>query len=409
MHGFIAEVADVGIVNARSLVTGRTAGVEWVNDNGPADLIRDGVEIQQKFTAAGYSLTAVLDHVRRYPDFSASGRYRIPCDHYAVVKDLWEMSQEDARRELTTSGGGPSLRDWRRVHEFFDSSGISFESLEPSAMTYSEAQVGAIRSTVDAERSSIRGVDAQLRQEIAERSRASPRQGVRAAAGGAAIEAAGALTQSILALRRSGKRLADFTNEDWSRVLSTAGLSAAKGGIRASQLYALTNAVGAPSALAGGLVTAGMAVAESAYRLRSGEAGEAEFIDTCEAVCMEAAISAVSTSVGQALIPVPALGAVLGGSVGVIMHRAARGALSERERRLIDEYRELHASEDAEMEALRQVLTDELNAFCDLLERAFAPSVDDAVDASVALAAAVGVPSGQILDTEEKVAAYFLM
>ena len=44
MHGFIAEVAEVGVGNARSQILGEGAVYQWVNDNGPVDLMRGGVE-----------------------------------------------------------------------------------------------------------------------------------------------------------------------------------------------------------------------------------------------------------------------------------------------------------------------------------------------------------------------------
>ncbi|OFV78591.1 hypothetical protein [Rhodococcus erythropolis] len=46
MHGFIAEVAEVGVGNARSQILGNGPVYQWVNDNGPVDLMRSGVEIQ---------------------------------------------------------------------------------------------------------------------------------------------------------------------------------------------------------------------------------------------------------------------------------------------------------------------------------------------------------------------------
>ncbi len=57
MHGFIAEVAECGITNARKQVIGERANCVWINDNGPADLIRDGIQIQQKFVASGNHLS----------------------------------------------------------------------------------------------------------------------------------------------------------------------------------------------------------------------------------------------------------------------------------------------------------------------------------------------------------------
>ena len=38
MHGFIAEVAECGIGNARERIEGKAPIYEWINDNGPADL-----------------------------------------------------------------------------------------------------------------------------------------------------------------------------------------------------------------------------------------------------------------------------------------------------------------------------------------------------------------------------------
>ena len=49
IHGFIAEAAEVGIENAKKLIEGLNASCKWLNDNGPADFQRDGIDIQQKF------------------------------------------------------------------------------------------------------------------------------------------------------------------------------------------------------------------------------------------------------------------------------------------------------------------------------------------------------------------------
>lgn len=57
MHGFIAEVAECGIGNARSQIAGKAPVYEWINDNGPEDLKRAGILIQQKFVQAGNHLS----------------------------------------------------------------------------------------------------------------------------------------------------------------------------------------------------------------------------------------------------------------------------------------------------------------------------------------------------------------
>ncbi|MCU1522040.1 MAG: hypothetical protein JWN19_2425 [Arthrobacter sp.] len=49
-----------------------------------------------------------------------------------------------------------------------------------------------------------------------------------------------------------------------------------------------------------------------------------------------------------------------------------------------------------------------MSDYLELLERAFSPDVQVALFASVELARGLGVPAGEILDSEEKVLAYSL-
>lgn len=48
---------------------------EWINDNGSADILRKGVQIQQKFVVAGnhLSLQVITQHFNKYPDFLNQG------------------------------------------------------------------------------------------------------------------------------------------------------------------------------------------------------------------------------------------------------------------------------------------------------------------------------------------------
>ena len=65
MHGFIAEIAECGIGNARQQIEGEAATHVWVNDNGPVDIMRGAQAIQQKFVQSGghLSLQAVRMHM----------------------------------------------------------------------------------------------------------------------------------------------------------------------------------------------------------------------------------------------------------------------------------------------------------------------------------------------------------
>ncbi|WP_099332393.1 hypothetical protein [Actinomyces minihominis] len=168
MHGFIAEISEMGIGNAREQILGKPSVYEWVNDNGPIDLLRDGVAIQQKFVAAGvrYGLGAISEHLDKYPDFIKAGsKYQIPSDHYAVIDRWLNMSGEDAQRSLSHSGDGPSYRDWLRVQEFFKEGTVPVDSLEPSTLGYAQVQRGTYQATLDGEKKSLRETDKSIREE----------------------------------------------------------------------------------------------------------------------------------------------------------------------------------------------------------------------------------------------------
>src|SRR6478752_3767803 len=195
MHGFIAEVAEVGVGNARSRIVGDDAVYGWVNDNGPVDLLRGGVEIQQKFVAAGgrFGLGAVAEHLRKY---------QLPSDHVDVIRTLHDLPREDAVRLLTRSGDGPSLRDWERVRAFFEEGAVGIEALEPSTFEYREVQLGAYESTLQGEKESLRSTDRSVRDDAYRSSRPKLAEGAKATAVAAAVEGGTAFVMAVVRKRR---------------------------------------------------------------------------------------------------------------------------------------------------------------------------------------------------------------
>ncbi|MFV9429965.1 hypothetical protein ACNJ7K_15700 [Rhodococcus aetherivorans] len=416
MHGFIAEVAEVGVGNARSHIRGGDAVYQWINDNGPVDLMRNGVEIQQKFVAAGgrFGLGAITEHLGKYPDFVASGgKYQIPRDHFEVIQKLHALPREEAGTLLTRGGDGPSFTDWERIQAFFGEEGsVGIESLEPSHLKYSEVQKGAYGATLETEADSLRSTDQSLRDAAYQEGRPTLAEGAKATFAAAAIESGTALVLAVVDKRRAGKQLREFTVEDWTDIAGEANLGAAKGGVRGASIYMLTNVTATPAAVASSIVTAAFGVAEQANKLRRGEIDELEFIENAELVCLDTAVSALSSFVGQALIPVPVLGAVIGNTVGIIMYKAVSSSLSKREASLIVQYLDEQQAMDEQLAAQYQELIDKLDAsmsdYLEVLERAFSPDVEVVLLGSVELALELGVASDEVLDSEEKVLAYFL-
>lgn len=415
MHGFIAEVAEVGIGNARSQILGEGAVYQWVNDNGPVDLMRGGVGIQQKFVAAGgrFGLGALAEHLNRYPNFLANGgKYQIPSDHFEVIQKLHGMAREEACRLLTRGGDGPSFRDWERVQAFFDEGSVGIEAFEPSTLDYHEAQRGAYDFTLHAEMDSLRSTDQSLRDDAYQASSPKLKEGAKATLVAAAVEGGTAFVIAVAQKRREGKKLKDFTGEDWTDIADDTGVGIVRGGVRGVSIYSLTNFTATSAVVASSIVTASFGIAEQANKLRRGEIDELEFIETTELIALDAAVSGLSSFVGQALIPVPVLGAVIGNTIGMVMYSAASSSLSRREAELVARYLEEQRVLDDQLAAEYQELMDRLDAslanYLDILDRAFSPDVARALLGSVELALALGVATDDILDSDLKIHAYFL-
>ena len=141
VHGFIAEIAEVYIQNARNLIKGLDASCKWINDNGPADILRNSTEIQQKFMQSGghFGLEAIKAHFEKYPDFlQKGGKYQIPKDFYDELQRILSLSQEEAAKE-----SAQTYRLWKWVQAFFKNNPqISMDAIEPSVNSYSAVQTG---------------------------------------------------------------------------------------------------------------------------------------------------------------------------------------------------------------------------------------------------------------------------
>ena len=414
MHGFIAEVAEVGIRNARNSLAGRPADCEWMNNNGAVDILRSGVPIQQKFVESGgmYSLDATIKHLRRYPGFiDGGGVYQIPRDHYKTVLKLYSTPRQEAARTLNRSGGGPSFKDWEHVQAFFRNSGLKISDIEPSMLTYSEVQPHTIHDTLSENSRELRRQDHRKRQAIRRKHAASVSEGLRVTAGAAAFEGATTLAMIIATKLKEGRHLRDLDQQDWREIIIASSSGAVTGAIRGASIYALTNLAATPATAANAFVTTGLGVAEQAYLLRNGSISETEFVESTQLLCLESAVVALSATIGQAIIPVPVLGAVIGGTTGSILSQVVEDELNARERelaaRLFEENRALDAQLESEWRQHLDRLKADMEVFLSLVVEM--ASVDAAAcEASVALARRLGIPSEDILDTPEKARAYFM-
>ena len=414
MHGFIAEIAECGIGNARERIVGQTATHVWINDNGPSDILRGATEIQQKFVQSGghLSLKAVMEHLEHYPDYLTNGgKYQIPKDHYDKIMKYVAMPESVANK-LPTSSGEFSLRQWKDVHEFFETSGVSAGDLEPSALAYDQVQRGTISDTLDQEVKNIKEQDSDRRNAAYEKAKPSLSEGVKATAVGAAAEGITEFSLAVIKKRRSGKKIKDFTREDWSEIGTQSGKGTFRGGVRGAMVYTLTNYTATPGAVASAMVTAGFGVAQQLHRFRAGVVSELELIESAEIICLDASISALSTLIGQVAIPIPILGAIIGNSVGMMLYNIGKDSFTAKEKAIVNKYiNELGALDESlnvEYAEYVESLKQSYAKFLDILVIAFSADIEVAFNGSIVLASKLGVPTEDILDSHSKVISYFV-
>ena len=415
MHGFIAEASEVGIGNARNLVQGFDPEYIWVNNNGPADMLRNGIEIQQKFVRSGgdFSLGAIREHLSKYPDFLENGGvYQIPNDFYCDLETLFAMSPQDAAR-LVKSGGDSSLTydNWKKVQDFFKTNDVDISQIEPAHLDYSDVQVGQIDRTLKTEEATLKELDKRERDLAHKASKPSLKEGAQATAVSAAVEGGFSFCIKVSEKLREGKSLCEFTEEDWADVGIETAKGTSTGAIRGASVYALTNFTASPAAVANAVVTASFGIAAQARHLKEGTLSEEDFLVNSQVICLDASVSAVSSILGQVLIPVPVLGAIVGNTAGMFMFDIAKEHLSKQEQVLIQNFNAqldvLTESLDKHYFELIAKLKEEFQKFVSLIEWAFSPEANDAFWGSVALADHLGVPQEKVLRTQTDIDNYF--
>lgn len=413
MHGFIAEIAECGIANARQQIVAKSAIYVWINDNGPDDLHRGADVIQQKFVQAGghLSLRAVAEHLRRYPEYLTEGhKYQIPKDHYDKIMTYLAMPA-DVANKLPTSTGEFSLRQWKEVHDFFEINGIDPSKLEPSILEYCDVQQDAAASTFDREKRHLREADQEQRDTAYQESRPTLAEGLKATTTAAAIEGATTFVMTVVRKHKAGKKIKDFNQADWMEIAEDSGKGTIKGGVRGASIYTLTNYTATPASVASAITTAAFGVAEQAHLFRNGTIDEVQFIENSEILCLDASVSALSSFIGQVLIPVPVLGAVIGNTVGTMIYQVGKESLSTKEKELIQRYLKELTDLDEKLVTEYGQYIEQLNhcfaEYMELLTAAFDPDIKKALDGSVALARYMGVPDKEILDSYDKIVNYF--
>ena len=134
-HGFIAEFAEAGIVNARRAIEGLNPIVKVLNDNGPADLLIGRNIIQMKFYN---NLRDELDQSFLY---SAKMKMMFPKDHVLVFEKIMAGA-----KEVELNGKRLSIKQItdirQKINDITKSKGLtSYKSwMKSSVLNYNDAK-----------------------------------------------------------------------------------------------------------------------------------------------------------------------------------------------------------------------------------------------------------------------------
>lgn len=429
-HGEIAEQAQVAITNARNLLRGLQGEYtfEGVGRTAPEDYLKNGMSVQAKFyNGAKNTVNAIRKHLEKYPDFLQNGGiYEIPSDQFEFIMEI--LSRPSSQRSRTEETLVRLIRLWEQTND------VTFsEVVKPTVVTYSSIQVAVAGATADAEEASLKQtndeIEAGLQQEkdaqdgtaaakrdadkqtAVDDSKPTLREAGKAVAVGAALEGGMAFCMGLYQKRKEGKRLRDFTSEDWKGLGCDTAKGSAKGGVRGGAVYGLTNFANMPGGVASAYVTAAMGITGLASAHQKGLLDDDEFFLQSEVLCMDVTVSAISATLGQVVIPIPILGALIGNVAGMTLYGLAKNSLSAQEQLMLENYalemKQLNVMLDERLQALIQKVEAEFKRFSSLVDLAFDEDINLAFTNSVALARHVGVEEDSILKTKDDIDRFF--
>ena len=323
-HGEIAENVDVWFHNADRIMHNQKADAtfEGVGRTVATDYKVHGIDVQSKYiNGANNSLSHVLKHMEdykgNYEAFGKDGYYVIPKDQYEQIKKV-----------LSGDTDGLSAKSVRaikeKVQEIEAQTGRSFfEVVQSGNVDYAAVQQGKIHETLDKKTDQLNQTADNQKQRADERSDKKREQAQQEAApslqkaGKAAAEAAFIsggfqLAVGIYSKCKEGKKINEFTVDDWKDIGIDTAKAAAEGGISGFAIYSITNFTSISAGPAAAGVSLAFSVSELAYRKSTGAISDEEFKESCQMAALNAAVSAVGAAIGQELIPVPLLGAWIG-------------------------------------------------------------------------------------------------
>ena len=415
-HGFIAEFAEAGIVNARRAFEGLNPIVKVLNDNGPADLLIGRNTIQMKF------YNNLRDELAQSFHYSEKMKMMFPKDHVLVYEKIMAGA-----KEVEFNGKRLSIKqitDIRQmINDITESKGLtSYKSwMKSSVLNYDDAKRHSINKVLDLEKIKIDKKVKVKRRELAKKkilakknSLPNLREANKIAKNTFLLQGGLALMSAVYGKYKEGKTIFEFEQSDWLDCGLETVEGAVKGCISGYAIYGLTNVFKMSAPNASAFVTASYGMVDIITKLRTNEITEDEFINFITINTLDTTLATIGSCVGQTLIPVPVLGALVGSIATSIIWEIGKGILSDREQELIQNYRENldnHIKNlDDKYKIIFNDIMDKYHKLGRLQDYSFDLSINTRLrfEYSIELAEYIGVSDDEILHDLSEIDSYFL-
>lgn len=385
-HGEIFEWMQACFGNSRNAI--RSLAPDYViNPDRFArdDLFFRGIAIQCKnVNGTKATFSAIMKHFEAYPESLNDGsRFLIPKDRHEEIMGIL------TKKPSLLSASEHALK--MKIREFEKATGFDFtKNVKPGIVRSDQTQLYVAEATVDEEEISIQKTDKEIREKFYRESRPNFGDFAKATLVGAALE--GGITFILCVIK---KRKDD---REWSEVFIDTGYGVIKGAVRGAGVYALTSFTVTSAPVATALFTAIFDIAEQSRLYCSAEIAADVFAVNANQIALDVSVSAGFSCLGQVLIPVPILGALIGNAVGMFSYGLLKGHVADVEGHNIKQRQDMLEALDREIEQAHSLCLLTLEAssmhFSALMESTNTP------EGIIKLAEYAGVPREELVLNE---------
>ena len=342
-HGEAAEEIHRYFDNADRVIEGkRRLFTQATGRTTREDLFRFGRPVQLKsYHTLNNSLEACIEHMRKYSD--ESYMYVIPKDQYELFIKIDNGDCEGIPPKTVQAIKEKieiikKIFPGKRIGIIIQPNKLSYKQINPNN-NYQEGQYdaqinekkGEIKNKNEKQENEIKSEAAQERNNARQKTEASLSKSIEMSSLNGLLS--GTLSSSTLlyAKLKSGKKIEEFTKDDWSEIGVTFVTEGSKGFASSFSIYWLSNNRFALSSLnneikdvknlttsATLIVNTAITLAELYKDYRSGNLDRDDFIDSCYSASIEQAIVSAGALIGASI---PIIGPIIGSTIARYTYR----------------------------------------------------------------------------------------